>query len=91
MVLNGVGGRTVAEAKEAVTHEESLLWQAFMQRRGSLHLGMRLESGFALLAHMVNRALGGHASIEDYMLHGDEKEASIDDVMKILASGAKRG
>lgn len=72
-----------------MSHAESLVWQAYMEKRGSLNLGMRLEGGFALLASMINRALGGHAKPDDYMPHYEAPEASIEDVMKLLASGVK--
>ena len=61
-----------------------------MHKRGSLHVGMRLEQGFALLAVLINHALGGKATFEDYMPHADPKVATISDVMNILLSGKDR-
>jgi len=83
-VLNGVGGRTVAEAKASISITEMLAWQAYRERYGTLHLGMRLEEGFALLAWVINRALGGHAEITTYMPHADAGEATLEDVMQML-------
>ena len=83
-MLNGVGGRSVAEAKERITFDEAQAWSAYMQKRGSMHIGMRLESGFALIARSINHALGGHATMRDYMPHADQPD-SLTEIMKILA------
>lgn len=89
-MLNGVGGRTIEEAKERMSHVEAMQWSAYLQRRGSLHIGRRLEWGFALLAQRIDNALGGHATQADFMPHeqADQAPQSIGDVMKIL-SGRK--
>jgi hypothetical protein len=84
-VLAGVGGCTVAEAKERLTYEEALAWSAYMRKRGSLNVGMRLEHGFALLAAMINNALGGRAELRDFMPHAEPKQGTIEDVMTLLA------
>jgi hypothetical protein len=88
-VLAGVGGWTVEEAKERMSYAEALDWQAYIAKRGSLHVGLRLEAGFALIAWSINRALGGTAEITDFMPHFDEPEASLDDVMKLLSPSRK--
>ena len=83
-MLAGVGGRTVAEAKERLSYDEVQAWSAYMERRGSLHVGMRLEYGFALLASIVNNALGGHATMRDFMPH-IEQPNSLEEVMRVLS------
>lgn len=85
--MNGIGGQTVAEAKERMTYREALMWSDFIKKRGSLHTGLRLENGFALLAVMMNRALGGKARMEDFMPHADQKVADLADVMKLVSGG----
>ena len=83
-MLNGVGGRSVAEAKERLSHIESLKWMAYIEKRGSLNLGLRVEAGFALIAYTINRALGGKAEMQDFLPHFDEPEATLSDVMNML-------
>ena len=85
--MNGIGGQTVAEAKDRMTYSEALMWSDFIKKRGSLNVGMRLENGFALLAMMISRALGGKANMEDFMPHADQKVADLADVMKLVRSG----
>ncbi len=85
--MNGIGGATVAEAKERVSYSEALMWSAFIKKRGSLHTGLRLENGFALLAVMINRACGGKQKIEDFMPHYEAKPADLADVMRLVSGG----
>lgn len=67
-----------------MSYQEAMAWAQYTRRRGSLNWGMRLESGFAMLSTQINRALGGKADIEDFMMHKDEAEADINDVAKLL-------
>lgn len=89
-MLNGIGGRTIEEAKERLSFVEAQQWSTYMARRGSLNVGTRLEWGFALIAAAINNALGGTARQVDFMPHTQDSQqpGSIDDVMKIL-SGKK--
>lgn len=88
-MLAGIGGRTVAEAKERVQYAEFMDWMTYRRMRGSLNIGNRLESGFALIAFMISRATGGTADQRDFMPHADAPEASLSEVMGIL-SGRQR-
>lgn len=88
-MLAGIGGQTVAEAKERVQYAEFMDWMTYIRMRGSLNIGNRLESGFALIAFMINRAAGGTADQRDFMPHADAPVASLSDVMGIL-SGRQR-
>jgi hypothetical protein len=53
LVLHGIGGRTIAEAKRNLTWIEVQRWIKFMELRGSLDWGFRMEKGFALLAYLI--------------------------------------
>lgn len=87
-MLNGIGGRTIREAKDSMTHEEMLSWKAYMRKRGSLNIGRRLESGFALLAMVVNRTGGGKAKMDSFMPyeHPPEQdyEGTAEDALALL-------
>lgn len=85
----GIGGRTVAEAKQRMTYAELVDWLTYKQMRGSLFVGNRLESGFALLASMISRAFGGTAEQIDFMPHADRQAADLNSVMNILG-GSRR-
>lgn len=91
LVLHGVGGRTIAEAKERMSYAEALDWMAYIQKRGSLNVGMRIEAAVAVLATQVNRALGGKAEMTDFMPYWDQPEPTIDDLAKMFGAVKKEG
>ncbi len=49
-MLNGIGGRTVAEAKQRMDYAEFVSWCRYREKYGSLHLGMRFDRGIARIA-----------------------------------------
>jgi len=97
LVLHGIGGRTISEAKERLSYIEFMGWAAYLQKRGTLHVGTKLEGGFALIAHLICTAAGikhksGRAMrMDDFMPHADTQDdaPTIDNVLKAL--GGKRG
>lgn len=64
LVLNGIGGTTIAAAKEALSCDELDIWRQYRQRHGSLNLGLRIEQGAALTAYCAN---GRQGDLADYM------------------------
>jgi hypothetical protein len=69
LVLHGIGGRTIAEAKERITHDEFVAWHAYIRKRGTLNWGMRLEVGFGFLLSRVYNATGGDTEPADFLPH----------------------
>ena len=89
-MLHGVGGATIEEAKQRITYAEFQDWVRFRNMRGSLFTGNRLESGFALLAWIVQKGLGGTREMVDFMPHADRSAATLQDVIKEFG-GVKGG
>lgn len=91
-MLHGIGGRTIEEAKETLTHDEFVAWCEYIARRGTLNLGTRMEHGFALVAHVLTAVNGQKTRIEDFLpkRKQDEPEASINDVFKLLKGVRKK-
>ncbi len=83
-MLAGVGGRTIAEAKQALSYQEVQQWQAYTRKRGPLAMHRRLEWPIALIAMQLNRLGGGKAEMADYMPYSnpDEGELSLDEAME---------
>ncbi len=83
MVLCGVGGRTIAEAQHRLSYPEFLSWQKYRAKRGSLHLGMRVEHNAAMLAAMyANANSKAHRFTKyDFMPHEPEPDASLEEAM----------
>lgn len=83
-MLCGIGGRTVAEAQQRLSYPEFLSWQKYRAKRGSLHLGMRIERGSALLATLyanVNSKHGGFR-LYDFMPHEEEPAVTLEQAME---------
>lgn len=89
-MLNGIGGRTVAEAKASLSYTEALSWMAYIEQNGTLNLGLKLERGFALLATILNNVNGGNATFDDFLPSRgaaiEEVQASAQDLFRLLQS-----
>ncbi|WP_425049197.1 phage tail assembly protein T [Pseudomonas juntendi] len=88
LVLSGVGGCTIAQAKENLSLREFRSWVKFRKRRGSLHMGMRVERSTALLAMILaNQARDPKKrpepyTVEDFAPHDqDDKPISLEDAI----------
>ena len=89
-MLNGVGGKTIEEAKESITHDEFLDWIDYRNRHGSLNVARHLEWGIGLLAMILHNAhYKSQKKHSDFMPHYREPETTIEDVFSILV-GAMR-
>ena len=54
--MNGIGGSTIAEAKETLTVSEVNAWITYRSKRGSLVAGRRVEQAVARLCLMIAAA-----------------------------------
>lgn len=78
-MLNGIGGRTIAEAKERMLLREYRQWVKYRSVRGSLAPSRRLEQSLARVCHLIcvaagikkDQDAGTTFSIEDFMPHED--------------------
>ncbi|MBK3872133.1 hypothetical protein GFL01_10095 [Pseudomonas stutzeri] len=84
--MSGVGGRTIAEARERISYPEFLSWLKYRAKRGSLNVGMRVERGTALLASLYVNAHRGKdtqpAQMWDFAPHHDQPVVSLDEAME---------
>ncbi|MNE63112.1 hypothetical protein D3C76_103640 [compost metagenome] len=82
MVLSGIGGTTIAEAKATLSYAEVLAWVAYRDKYGSLNLGRRIELTGALIALQVNRGSGGKADLYDFMPHHVRPGTDLEQAMR---------
>ena len=54
LVLNGIGGRTIEEAKRNMSYSEAQVWMAYREQTGVLNVGQRVEVSSAAVAQQVN-------------------------------------
>tara|TARA_Y100000815_G_scaffold274502_1_gene308823 strand:- start:12736 stop:13008 length:273 start_codon:yes stop_codon:yes gene_type:complete len=82
LVMNGIGGRTIAEAQANLSHSEFLTWMKYRQKRGSLNLGMRIERGSALLATLYanSKSKNGGYQLHDFAPHHDQPVLTLEDL-----------
>lgn len=93
-MLNGIGGITIKQAKENLTHAEALQWAEYMRVRGSFNLGRRIDRGFALLTSWLLKVNGQDADMEDFLPATErfhkEKVATPNDVLHLFKAISKR-
>ena len=88
LVLCGIGGSTVAQAKANLSYRDAVDWFVFARQRGGLSHSERL---LATITTQVNRLTGGDADISDFLPYlksaerTDEQPAELGEVMNILS------
>lgn len=50
-----------------------MLWHKFREKRGSLHIGRRIEVATAPISFFTGRAAGSKSDLEDFMPHETEQ------------------
>lgn len=84
--MNGIGGRTIAEAQERMSLREFQMWVKYRNKHGPLNIMMRTEWGASLVASVlanINKAKNTPAyKVSDFAPHINEAAVSLDDVMK---------
>lgn len=89
-MLNGIGGKTIEEAKRTITYDEYVDWCLYRKKYGCLNQSVRNDMAVARLMLMVNHALGGKAKYEDMLPNygGEDRYATVDEIIQMM--GARR-
>lgn len=90
-MLNGIGGRTIAEARENISYGEYLIWAEYRAKRGSLNVGRRVEQATGQLHYTtvrLNTKQGTQLDILAFMPHEDQPVAKEVDAMDALRAWA---
>lgn len=65
-----------------------MIWQAYIQERGSLNLGRRIEVGTGITSFYTARAAGAKVKLSDFMPHeNSEPVQQTDDQMLAVFEG----
>lgn len=85
--MNGIGGRTIAEAKGRILYSEFQMWVQYRNKRGSLNTGTRIEFGAALLAALYSNShsKNGGMKVYDFTPHHEEPAMTLEQAMKAWA------
>ncbi|WP_228203392.1 hypothetical protein [Acinetobacter sp. CFCC 10889] len=80
LVLNGIGGRTIAKAKANISYPELKIWRAYRAKRGSLFFGRRLEQVFGRYhADYIALKIQKEVDVYNFMPHEDAPETSFEE------------
>lgn len=93
--MNGVGGRTIAEAKQNLSLVEARHWAQYMRRHGGLNTAERVEQAAALICSTVSILAGNKRSkVADFIPNRESddelKLATPQDFLRVL-QGARKG
>ncbi|WP_316547863.1 phage tail assembly protein T [Klebsiella michiganensis] len=84
--MNGIGGRTIAEAQERMSLREFQVWVKYRNKYGPLNVMMRTEWGASLVASVlanINKSKNSAPfKISDFAPHINEPTLSLEEAMK---------
>ncbi|HBQ6206013.1 phage tail protein [Klebsiella pneumoniae] len=84
--MNGIGGRTIAEAQERMSLREFQVWVKYRNKYGQLNVMMRTEWGASLVASVlanINKAKNAPPfKLSDFAPHINEEPLSLEEAMK---------
>ncbi|EMO8816350.1 phage tail assembly protein T [Klebsiella michiganensis] len=84
--MNGIGGRTIAEAQERMSLREFQVWVKYRNKYGQLNSMMRTEWGASLVASVlanINKSKNSPPfKVSDFAPHINEVSVSLEDAMK---------
>ncbi|EPY7018586.1 phage tail assembly protein T [Klebsiella pneumoniae] len=84
--MNGIGGRTIAEAQERMSLREFQVWVKYRNKYGQLNSMMRTEWGASLVASVlanINQSKNSPPfKISDFAPHINEVSVSLEEAMK---------
>ncbi|HBM3132035.1 TPA: phage tail protein [Klebsiella michiganensis] len=84
--MNGIGGRTIAEAQERMSLREFQVWVKYRNKFGQLNSMMRTEWGASLVASVlanINKSKNSPPfKISDFAPHINEVSVSLEEAMK---------
>lgn len=84
--MNGIGGRTIAEAQERMSLREFQVWVKYRNKYGQLNVMMRTEWGASLVASVLANSNKAKSTppfkVSDFAPHINEAPLSLEEAMK---------
>lgn len=91
--MNGIGGRTIAEAQQNMTLVEARHWAQYMRRHGGLNIAERVEQAAALICATGAQLMGNKkVKVNDFLPNRESDDelrlATPQDFLRVL-TGSK--
>jgi len=84
LVMNGIGGSTVAEAKRRLSLSEVNFWQRVIDEHGTLHLGRRIEIAKMTISDATMRAAGWRTNPYMFTIFEQEPVVNSEQLKRML-------
>lgn len=93
-MMNGIGGRTIAEAQQNMSLVEARQWAQYTRRHGGLNVAERVEQAAALICATGAQLMTGKKHVvKDFIPNreGDDelRFATPEDFLKVLQASRK--
>lgn len=82
--MNGIGGRTMAEAKKRLSLSEAQEWMQIIEKYGTLHLGRRIEVAKMTIANAICQSVGWKTNPYDFTIFEKEPVYTTEDIKNML-------
>lgn len=94
-MMNGIGGRTIAEAQQNMSLVEARHWAKYMQRHGGLNIAERIEQAAALICATGAQLMGNKkVKVADFIPNRESDDelryATPQDFLKVLQASRKQ-
>ena len=93
-MMNGVGGRTVAEAQQNMSMAEARQWAHYIKRHGGLNIAERVEQAAALICATGAQLMGNKKiKVNDFIPNRESDDelrlATPEDFLKVLQASRR--
>jgi hypothetical protein len=93
--MNGIGGRTIAEAQQSMSLVEARHWAQYLRRHGGLNIAERVEQAAALICATGAQLMGNKKiKVSDFLPNRESDDelryATPQDFLKVLQASRKQ-
>lgn len=93
--MNGIGGRTIAEAQQNMSLVEARQWAQYIKRHGGLNIAERVEQAAALICSTGAQMVGNkNMKVADFIPNRESDDelriATPEDFLKVLQASRKQ-
>ena len=93
-MMNGIGGRTIAEAQQNMSLVEARQWAHYLKRHGGLNIAERIEQAAALICATGAQLMGNKkVKVADFIPNRESDDelryATPQDFLKVLQASRR--